>query len=134
MSASLASVGAVTLFVEDLERSKSFYQQVFDLPVVFEDDDSAVFSFENTLVNLLASRAAPELIEPAPVGGPDTGPRFHLTIWVDDVDATCAQLTRRGVRLLNGPIDRDWGMRTAAFADPDGHPWEIAQEQRAAHR
>jgi uncharacterized glyoxalase superfamily protein PhnB len=31
------------------------------------------------------------------------------------------------VSLLNGPIDRDWGMRTAAFADPDGHVWEVAQ-------
>ena len=28
----------------------------------------------------------------------------------------------------NGPIDRVWGMRTAAFADPDGHVWEVAQQ------
>jgi catechol 2,3-dioxygenase-like lactoylglutathione lyase family enzyme len=32
------------------------------------------------------------------------------------------------VELLNGPLDREWGVRTAAFADPDGHVWEIAQE------
>jgi uncharacterized glyoxalase superfamily protein PhnB len=32
------------------------------------------------------------------------------------------------VSLLNGPIDRPWGMRTATFADPDGHIWEIAQQ------
>ncbi|MET0609013.1 MAG: VOC family protein, partial [Gaiellaceae bacterium] len=25
-----------------------------------------------------------------------------------------------------GPIDRPWGLRTAAFADPDGHVWEVA--------
>jgi uncharacterized glyoxalase superfamily protein PhnB len=25
-------------------------------------------------------------------------------------------------------MNRDWGMRTACFADPDGHIWEIAQE------
>jgi uncharacterized glyoxalase superfamily protein PhnB len=30
--------------------------------------------------------------------------------------------------LLNGPIDRPWGRRTAAFADPAGHLWEVAQE------
>ena len=24
----------------------------------------------------------------------------------------------------------DWGMRTAAFTDPDGHVWEVAQELR----
>ena len=27
-----------------------------------------------------------------------------------------------------GPIDRPWGVRTAAFADPDGYLWEIAQQ------
>jgi uncharacterized glyoxalase superfamily protein PhnB len=32
------------------------------------------------------------------------------------------------VELINGPIDRPWGMRTACFADPDGHVWEIAQQ------
>jgi uncharacterized glyoxalase superfamily protein PhnB len=32
------------------------------------------------------------------------------------------------VTLLNGPMDREWGMRTASFTDPDGHIWEIAQQ------
>jgi uncharacterized glyoxalase superfamily protein PhnB len=31
------------------------------------------------------------------------------------------------VKLLNGPMDRPWGIRTAAFADPAGHVWEIAK-------
>ena len=35
-------------------------------------------------------------------------------------------LAERGVALLNGPVDRPWGIRTAAFADPAGHVWEIA--------
>ena len=43
MSISLKNVDVITLFVEDLQRSKSFYQDVFDLAVVFEDEDSAVF-------------------------------------------------------------------------------------------
>ena len=51
---------------------------------------------------------------------------MQLTVQVDDVDATCAALAERGVRLLNGPMDRPWGIRTAAFADPAGHVWEIA--------
>jgi catechol 2,3-dioxygenase-like lactoylglutathione lyase family enzyme len=33
MTVPLTSVGAVTLFVEDSQRSKSFYRGVFDLPV-----------------------------------------------------------------------------------------------------
>jgi catechol 2,3-dioxygenase-like lactoylglutathione lyase family enzyme len=39
-----ADVGAITLFTEDLERSKRFYQDVFGLPVAFVDESSAVSS------------------------------------------------------------------------------------------
>ena len=120
-------VGAITLFVEDLGDAKRFYREVFGLPVAFEDDDSAVFDFGNTIVNLLKATAAPELIEPAVVAPPEAGSRLQLTIKVDDVDATCAELASRGVALLNGPMDRPWGIRTASFRDPGGHIWEIAQ-------
>jgi len=37
------SIDAITLFVEDLERSKRFYQDVFGLPVFYEYENSAVF-------------------------------------------------------------------------------------------
>jgi lactoylglutathione lyase len=123
-----AAIGAITLFTEDLERAKAFYQETFGLPVVFEDEDSAVFNFDDTLINLLKVSAAPELIAPGTVAGPQTGSRFQLTIGVDDVDAVCAELARRGVTLLNGPMDRPWGIRTASFTDPSGHIWEIAQD------
>jgi uncharacterized glyoxalase superfamily protein PhnB len=32
------------------------------------------------------------------------------------------------VELLNGPLNRPWGVRTASFTDPGGHIWEVAQE------
>ena len=118
---------AITLFVEDLPATKQFYLDVFDLPVVHEDDVSAVFSFGGTLVNLLQASEAPGLIGPASVASPANGSRFQFTITVDDVDAMCDDLRRRGVELLNGPMDRPWGIRTAAFRDPAGHIWEIAK-------
>lgn len=42
-------IGAITLFVEDLDAVKEFYQRAFGLPVTFEDDDSAVSRFGETL-------------------------------------------------------------------------------------
>ena len=60
------------------------------------------------------------------VGSAGNGPRHVFAIIVDDVDAVCAELTGKGVTLLNGPEDRAWGMRTASFQDPDGYVWEIA--------
>lgn len=123
----VTEIAAITLFVEDLPATKHFYQQVFGLPVMFEDKDSCVFKFGNTLVNLLKSTEAKELIEPANVASRDSGSRFAFTIAVDDVDAMCKELASRGVKLLNGPMDRPWGARTASFMDPSGYIWEIAK-------
>jgi len=117
---------AITVFVEDLDAAKQFYKEVFGLPVEFADDNSAVFNFGNTLINLLKTTAARGLIEPAEVASREAGARLQFTIKVDDVDAMCAELDRRGVKLLNGPMDRPWGVRTATFRDPGGHIWEIA--------
>jgi len=122
----MGPIAAITLFVADLARAKSFYLDVLEVPMCFEDDDSAVFDFGNTLINLLRVTAAPELIAPATVASPEAGNRFQLTLRVDDVDAVCEALHGKGVPLLNGPMDRPWEPRTAAFQDPDGHIWEIA--------
>jgi lactoylglutathione lyase len=126
LSESLRSVGAITMFIEDVQRSKSFYEHVFDAQAVYEDESAVAFQFENMIVNLLKTDAAPELIEPATVGERDAGSRFQLTIGVDDVDAACSELAAKDVELLNGPMDRAWGVRTASFTDPDGHIWEVA--------
>lgn len=128
MSGELTSVGAITLFVEDPQRSKMFYEEVFGAPAIYEDESSVAFRFDNLIVNLLAQPAARELIEPGKVGAAVDGARFQLTIWVDDADAICEQLATPGVELLNGPMNREWGMRTASFTDPDGHIWEVAQQ------
>ena len=127
MSSWVKGINAITLFVEDLAAARQFYQRVFELPLVFEDDDSAVFKFGSTLINLLKITASGELIEPATVASSQAGARHVFTIEVEDVDAMCAQLTSRGVKLLNGPMDRPWGVRTASFMDPGGHIWEIAK-------
>lgn len=121
-----SGIGAITLFVEDLAASRHFYLEVFGLEAAFEDDNSVAFKFGDTLVNLLDVRAAPELIEPARPADPAAGSRTVISLEVEDVDATCEHLAAQGVQLLNGPMDRPWGIRTASFRDPAGHIWEIA--------
>ncbi len=123
----LNAIEVITLFVEDLETARSFYRDIFAREIIYEDSASVVLKFGNLMINLLRVQEAPELVEPTPVAAPGAGSRFLLTINVADVDAVCAELARRGVKLLNGPIDRPWGRRTAAFADPAGHVWEVAQ-------
>jgi catechol 2,3-dioxygenase-like lactoylglutathione lyase family enzyme len=120
-------VFAVTLFTDDLSESTRFYRDVLEMPVLNEDATSCAFRFPGGMViNLVTVAATYELIEPAPVGGPDTPARMMLTLEVGDVDAVHELLSGRGVDFLNGPVDRPWGPRTATFADPSGHCWELA--------
>lgn len=126
------SVGAITIFTEDLARSRDFYVEIFGKSVIFEDENSAVFKFGETVINVLAVPAAPELVEPGTVAPAGAGIRAVMSVEVNDVDAMCAELAQRGVALLNGPMNRPWGLRTASFTDPGGHVWELAQEAPSA--
>jgi len=128
MIAGLDCVEVLTLFVEDLEAARSFYADVFGPEVVYRDEVCSVMKFGNVMINVLKTTEAPALVEPMKVAGAGLGARALLTIKVKDADAICAELERHGVKLLNGPVDRPWGRRTAAFADPAGNVWEIAQE------
>ena len=121
------SIEVLTLFVDDISDAKAFYSKIFEPAVVYQDEVSCVLKFEGAMVNLLQASNASPLVQPVSVPPAAAGARILLTIKVDDVDAVCAELQDRGVALLNGPIDRPWGRRTAAFADPSGHVWEAAQ-------
>jgi uncharacterized glyoxalase superfamily protein PhnB len=123
----LNELEVITLFVENLQEAKAFYNDVFGLQVLYEDHDSAVIQLKNVMINLLVVFEAHDLIAPASVAAASIGVRSLLTVNVKDADAVISELEQHGVKLINGPVDQPWGRRTAAFADPAGHVWEIAQ-------
>ena len=118
-------LAGVTLVQERLDEAKAFYTEVFELQAAFEDEHNVVFKIGETILHLLDVRAAPNLIGPGAVAAPSAGHRVQLTIQVDDVDGLCRRLGQHGVRILSGPMDRPWGIRTANFEDPGGHYWEL---------
>jgi len=122
----MPKISAITLVTDDLAASRAWYARAFGLAEHYADDVSVVFLFDGTMINLLQAAEAAELFTPAPVGGPDRGARAQFTVEVADVDAAVADLGAAGIPVLNGPLDRPWGIRTAAFADPSGHVWEFA--------
>ncbi len=128
MDVTARGLGAVTLFVEDLDEVRAFYRDVLRLRPVHEDDVSTVFDLGGTMLNVLAISAAGQVVAPATPTVVGRTPRMLLSLWVEDVDAACQDLQERGVVLLNGPVDRAWGKRTAAFTDPAGAVWELAQD------
>jgi catechol 2,3-dioxygenase-like lactoylglutathione lyase family enzyme len=126
MSEWAKQIGAMTLFVADLDRSKAFYQQVFSLTPLGEDAESVTFQFGDLYFFLHRSPAAPAA-PPQDVLDEARNGAGQFAIIVGDVDAAAAEVQQHGAELISGPADRPWGMRTVTFADPAGHVWEIAQ-------
>ena len=127
MDAAIEDVGAIVLFVEDVQRSKVFYHELLGLDVEFEDDVSAGFKIENLVFHVLQVDRARVQLQGEPTATPGAGATAFLTHFTYDVDALHANLAERGIRFFQEPSDQPWGMRTAYFKDPDGHVWEIAQ-------
>ena len=128
LDATATGLGALTMFVEEVQHVRAFYRDVLGLRAVFEDDVSIVFDLGGTMLNVLEVTAAADVVAPARPAAVGDMPQMLLSLWVEDVDAVCRDVQERGVVLLNGPVDRSWGKRTAAFADPAGAVWEIAQD------
>jgi catechol 2,3-dioxygenase-like lactoylglutathione lyase family enzyme len=124
MAQSPKSVSAITLFVEDLARSREFYERAFEVVPVDEDEGTLIFELDNIFLRLLTrSEAEKEMLGQVSLADPGSGVAFELAMRVNDVDARAAELAERGVSLAYGPIDRLWGVRHIAFRDPDGHLW-----------
>jgi lactoylglutathione lyase len=129
MTQSVKSVNVITLFVEDEQRSKEFYERVFEIPAVDEGEGTVIFKFDNLFLRLLTrGEAEKEMLGQVPLADSDSGASFKLATFVDDADARCAELEERGVPIIYGPVDRPWGVRNAAFRDPDGHIWSFSAD------
>jgi lactoylglutathione lyase len=127
VDAAISDVGAIILFVADVQRSRTFYHEVLGLDVAFEDDVSVGFKIEGLVFHVLQVDRARVQLQGEPTATPGAGATAFLTHFTYGVDALHANLVERGVSFFQTPTDQPWGMRTAYFKDPDGHVWEIAQ-------
>ena len=107
----------ITLFVEDQQRSKEFYERVFDVAAANEDEGSVIFKFDNLFLRLLTrARAETELLGQVALADSDSGASFQLAIFVEDADALCADLAERGVSIVYGPSTVPGAAGTRPFA------------------
>jgi catechol 2,3-dioxygenase-like lactoylglutathione lyase family enzyme len=125
MKQKIGTLDCITLFVDGLKETRKFFEDHFGLDVIYEDSVSAVVTFGNVHLERTESH---KLITPAKVGEASGGAKLMFTILVDNVDHEVERLKSLGISLLNGPIDRPWKRRTAAFLDPAGNAWEFAQK------
>jgi catechol 2,3-dioxygenase-like lactoylglutathione lyase family enzyme len=122
----MRKINAAVLFVHDLAGCMTFYRDILGFPVTFSDSNSFAFRLDDQDFVLLDEAAAARMItEEALALQQGAGHRVLLCAGVEDVDAVYRALTAKGVTFIKPPIDQPWGRRTAYFADPEGHLWEI---------
>lgn len=120
-------ISLLTLGVSDLTRSKAFYEKLGFKPST-AGNEHVVFFQAGGMARGLYGREA--LAEDAHV--PAQGSGFGgITIAYNarskaEVDAVFAEAVAAGAKPLKQPMDVFWGGYSGYFADPDGHPWEVA--------
>jgi lactoylglutathione lyase len=124
----IRKVNAVVLFVQELDRSMTFYRDTLGLEVVVSDDVSFAFRMEGQDFAIVALSAGVNMLNEEVLAlKQGAGHRVMLCADLEDVDATYESLTAKGVIFIKPPIDQPWGWRTAYFADPEGNIWELRE-------
>jgi catechol 2,3-dioxygenase-like lactoylglutathione lyase family enzyme len=122
------SLSVITLGVEDLQRSRRFYCEGLGFRAARGSDENIVFLQAGGVVLGLYPRKL--LAEDAML--PHAGSGFGgITLARNvaskaEVDAALEQAERAGARILKSAREVFWGGYSGYFADPDGHPWEVA--------
>ena len=123
-------VSLVTLGVADLARARSFYEGLGWTTRAEPGDDVAFFQAGGMVVALW-SRA--DLAEDS--GVTDSGGWGGVTLAYnvrspEEVDAVLAEAEAAGATIGRPGAETFWGGYSGIFADPDGHPWEVAHNPR----
>jgi hypothetical protein len=117
----------VTLGVDDLERSRRFYEDGLGWRRGNAHAEVVFFQIGGAILGLFSRK---ELAADArlPVAGSGFG---GMTLGYNartraEVDAVLAEAAAAGAEILKPAEDTFWGGYAGYFADPDGHPWEVA--------
>lgn len=126
-------VKVITLAVDDLERSLTFYRDGLGLPTdgivgtEFEHGAVAFFHLQGGLILALwpkTSLAAEANIPLATIGAGAVTLANNVASRTE-VDEVMAQAARAGAVITDPARERFFGGYSGYFQDPDGHLWEI---------
>ena len=123
-----ARLNVVTIGARDVPALRAFYERL-GWNTTSPGDDFAAFPLGGAVftiydaAKLAAEAGSAEL--PAATGY--KGVTLAITVDEKDDVATALEAARSaGASVLAEPVDRDWGGRSAYFADPEGNAWEVA--------
>jgi uncharacterized protein len=118
----------VTLGVRDLDKAVQFYRDGLGWPMSSVSvGDFAIFRLSTGTALALYPRKL--LAEDANVKDPGGFGGITLAQNVstqEEVDSILLQAATSGGTILKSARKAEWGGYSGYFADPDGHPWEVA--------
>ena len=119
-------VTVITLGVTDLARARAFYESIGWVTRAKSGDDVVFFQAGGMVVSLWGrgQLAADSGVEDG--GGWGGVTLAHNVGSPAEVDAVIAEVRAAGATITREPGETFWGGYSAAFCDPDGHPWEVA--------
>jgi catechol 2,3-dioxygenase-like lactoylglutathione lyase family enzyme len=120
-------VSVITLGVADLDRSRRFYEAL-GWKRGNKHEAVVFFQLPGAVLSLYSRAALAEEARVLPAAGTGFG---GITLAYNarskaDVDAVLAEAEAAGATILKPAGDMFWGGYSGYFADPDGHPWEVA--------
>jgi hypothetical protein len=119
-------VSLVTLGVSDLARARAFYEGMGWTTGAAPADDVAFFQAGGMVVALWSREQLAEDSVMTDSGGWGGVTLAHNVRSAAEVDAVLAEARAAGGTVLREGAATFWGGYSGVFADPDGHPWEIA--------
>ncbi len=119
-------VSVITLGVADLDRSQRFYETL-GWKRGNRDEGVVFFQLPGSILALFSRTALAEDAQVPPAGTGFGGITIaYCARSREEVDAVLAEAEAAGATILKTARDVFWGGYSGYFADPDGHPWEVA--------
>ncbi|MNS50168.1 Glyoxalase-like domain protein [compost metagenome] len=128
-----ARVTLVTLGTFSMPKLRAFYREIGWEETPTSNDQYSVFTTAGVLLSLFPYE---ELLKDAgleqmDIQAPENIAFRGITLAInveepEEVDDITEQVRKAGARILREPHEAFWGGRTAYFADPENHVWEVA--------
>ena len=119
-------VSLVTLGVSDLSRARAFYEGLGWTTGAAPADDVVFFQAGGMIVALWSRAQLAEDSVMTDNGGWGGVTLAYNTRSPAEVDAVLEEARAAGGTCSGRGAETFWGGYSGVFADPDGHPWEVA--------
>ncbi len=113
---------SIVIFVNDIEKSKTFYTKLLNLSIVHDFGNNVILSGGISIWQIQQSHIINQELETK-----NSSNRFELYFEDKNIDEVYTKLEQFGVKFLHRINTEPWGQRTVRFFDPDNHLIEVGE-------